>query len=127
MKVFNTLKIHLFLASFRKACPVSDIICCIKIVLLRSFTVVEARSLAKAVANGCVSVGLGQAGPVRSARGEHLATPQRKARAGPQRRSSERASRGPRGGAETSQHDGVGCHEGEAPISELVFATRCVV
>lgn len=80
---------------------------------------IKVQSLKKAVPNGCISLGLGQARPVRPAGGEHPAAPQGEARAGAERRGAERAARASRGGPETSEHDSVDCHQGEALISDF--------
>lgn len=78
----------------------------------------------KAVPNELVSLGLGQARPVRSAHGEHIATSQREARARSQWSSSEWSPCTPRGGPETSEHDSVSCHKGEALISNTLFGGK---
>lgn len=82
---------------------------------------IKVQSLKKAVTNEHVSLGLGQARPVRSADGEHFAAPQGKTRARSERRSAERTACATRGGPETSEHDGVDCHEGEALILNVLF------
>lgn len=86
--------------------------------------VIKAQLLWKAVPDELVSLGLGQARPIRSAHGEHPAAAQRKARARPQWSRSERSPCAPRGGPETSEHDGVSCHKGEALISNTLFAVK---
>lgn len=78
----------------------------------------------KTITNKHISLGLGQTRPIRSANGEHIATSQGKARTRSQWRSSERTTRVPWGGPETSEHDGVGCHKGEALISNMLFGAR---
>lgn len=124
MKIFNILKINLFLTLFRKAYPVWYTICFIKIALLHILPVIKAQFLMKAVPNKLISLGLGQARPVRSAHGEHIATSQRKTWARSQWSSSERTPRAPWGHPEASEHDGVSCHTGEALISNTLFGVK---
>lgn len=78
----------------------------------------------KAITNKRVSLGLGQTRPVRSASGEHFAAPEGEARARSQWRSSERPTCPSRGGPETSEHDGVSCHKGEALILNVLFGAE---
>lgn len=85
---------------------------------------IVAQWLTKAITNKPVSLGLGQTRPIRSANGEHVAASEGEARGRSQWRSSERPTGPTRGGPETSEHDGVGCHKGEALILNVLSGAK---